>query len=115
MPSEPMHNPKAELQPEYRFDYQKAKPNRFVHQTRGQAARGDGNPDGRTGLEEDQREAAQPPEVAVCLQRRQGGGARAGDAQAREAVGEFDEVVGAFAGGDTRASVGIGVFTTEVE
>jgi hypothetical protein len=24
-------------------------------------------------------------------------------------------VVGAFAGGDTRASVGIGVFTTEVE
>ena len=54
MPSEPMHNPKAELQPEYRFDYQKAKPNRFVHQTRGQAARGDGTPHGRTGLEEDQ-------------------------------------------------------------
>ncbi|TVQ12178.1 MAG: hypothetical protein EA368_04330 [Leptolyngbya sp. DLM2.Bin27] len=25
-----MHNPKAELQPEYRFDYQKAKPNRFA-------------------------------------------------------------------------------------
>ena len=107
MPSEPMHNPKAELQPEYRFDYQKAKPNRFVHQTRGQAARGDGNPDGRTGLEEDQREAAQSPEVAVCLQRRQGGGARVGGAQAREAVGEFDGMVGVFAGCDRRASAGL--------
>jgi hypothetical protein len=30
MPSEPMHNPNAKLQPEYRFDYQKAKPNRFA-------------------------------------------------------------------------------------
>ena len=30
MPSEPMHNPNAGLQPEYRFDYQKAKPNRFT-------------------------------------------------------------------------------------
>ncbi len=30
MPSEPMNNPKAELQPKYRFNYQKAKPNRFA-------------------------------------------------------------------------------------
>lgn len=49
-----MHNPKAKLQPEYRFDYQKAKPNRFVHQARGQAAHGNGNPHEGTRLEEAQ-------------------------------------------------------------
>ena len=76
----------------------------LADQARGQAARGDGNRHGRTGLEEDQREAAQPPEVEVCLQRWQGGGARAGGAQAREAAGEFDGVVGLFTGGDRRAA-----------
>jgi hypothetical protein len=30
MPSEPMYTPEDDLQPDYRFDYQKAKPNRFV-------------------------------------------------------------------------------------
>lgn len=30
MPSEPMQNPEDELLDEYRFDYQKAKPNRFA-------------------------------------------------------------------------------------
>lgn len=30
MPSNPMPNPEDDLQPEYRFDYQKAKPNRFA-------------------------------------------------------------------------------------
>ena len=45
-----------------------------------------------------------PMEVAVCLQRRQGGGTGAGRAQARKAVGEFDRVVGVFAGGDRRAT-----------
>lgn len=29
-PSNPMPNPEDDLQPEYRFDYQKAKPNRFA-------------------------------------------------------------------------------------
>nr|WP_228052296.1 hypothetical protein [Nodosilinea sp. LEGE 07298] len=30
MPSDPISSPEDDLQPEYRFDYQKAKPNRFA-------------------------------------------------------------------------------------